>query len=111
MASTGFQPSVDALSGLEFDPEERRLHVELQERAQEARDAAREAVAHSQELRWLVREWKVGTFTSRCAWCRRYRVGDRWLEAARTPPVRVSRTTHTICDDCAAALREAGLSA
>jgi hypothetical protein len=72
---------------------------------------ARETVAHSRELAWLLGAAIEGAFASRCAWCSRYRVGDRWLEAGRRrPPIPPSRTTHTICEDCVAALREAGLS-
>jgi hypothetical protein len=51
------------------------------------------------------------TLTARCAWCRRYRVGGRWFDAGRRPPIPPDRTTHGICDECAERLREAGLSA
>lgn len=49
-------------------------------------------------------------FTTRCAWCGRYRVGDRWVAVKDVPSIKESSTTHGICEDCMAALRDAGLS-
>jgi hypothetical protein len=50
--------------------------------------------------------------TTRCAWCSRYRVGERWLLARkRDPPPDAVDVSHGICPDCLAALRDAGLSA
>jgi hypothetical protein len=86
-------------------------HLGLLERARAAREAAAEARAYSQALRYVLEESRGRLFTSRCAWCGRYEVGDRWV-AVRAPSVAgETRTTHTICDDCATSLREAGLSA
>lgn len=103
--------SADPRYSHEPSAEEQHLHVALRERARNARHAAKETVAHSKDLAWLLSVCRQDTLTSRCAWCRRYRVGEHWLDAGRTPPVRASPTTHTICDDCAQALRDGGVSA
>jgi hypothetical protein len=48
--------------------------------------------------------------TTRCAWCGRYRIDDRWLVVERVPVFAERRASHGICDDCIAALKGAGLS-
>jgi hypothetical protein len=42
-----------------------------------------------------------------CAWCRRYLVGGRWIEASGAELA----TTHGICPSCTADLRAGGFSA
>ena len=55
---------------------------------------------------------REGGWVTRCAWCGRYRIGDDWVTSSYSRgPVRRSRTTHSICEDCVAGLREAGQSA
>ena len=90
--------------------EEQQRHAELRQRAREAVQAARTTVAHSQDLAWLFGEGTKLTLTTRCAWCRRYRVRGHWLDSGRTL-IPAGRTTHGICDECAEGLREVGLSA
>jgi hypothetical protein len=51
-----------------------------------------------------------GGLTTRCAWCGRYRIDDRWLVVERVPVFAERRAAHGICDDCIAALKGAGLS-
>jgi hypothetical protein len=86
-------------------------HGALRERARAVVEAARETVAHSQELRWLLEDPHERGFVSRCVWCRRFRLGERWLDAGARLRFGVGRTMLTVCDDCADALREAGSSA
>jgi len=52
-----------------------------------------------------------GGLTTRCAWCGRYRIDERWLVVERVPAFAERRgVSHGICDDCIAALKGAGLS-
>jgi hypothetical protein len=48
---------------------------------------------------------------ARCAWCGRYRVGDRWLPLGEVPEHTGADVSHGICPDCVAALRNTGKSA
>lgn len=91
-------------------PEEERLQDELLRRAQKAVDAAAEVVAHSQVLASVSSALRDGTLTSRCAWCGRYRIAERWVVVGRGDMIERTHTTHGICEDCVAALRDAGLS-
>jgi hypothetical protein len=84
---------------------------ELLRRAQEAIDAASELVAHSQVIVELSEDLREAELTSRCAWCGRYHLADRWVILRLALRVREQQTTHGICPDCLGALREAGLSA
>jgi hypothetical protein len=92
-------PLVDSRYGREIGWEETELHVALRTRAREAVESARGIVAASQELRALSDSLRETGMMSLCAWCGRYRLGERWA------------TAHTICDDCVAALQEDSLSA
>lgn len=126
MEVSNSRPPADLRYARKLGWEEPDLQVALRERAREVAAAARETVAHSLqlksrlgetvthsfELKWLSGGWKEEeTLTSRCAWCRRYQVGERWLDAGAIAAIPASRTSHTICDDCTRALRESGLSA
>jgi hypothetical protein len=90
--------------------EEERLREALLRRAQHAADAAAEVVAHSQVLAHVSAELRHLGMTTRCAWCGRYRIGDRWVVVEDSPLIHENQTSHGICDDCMRRLREAGLS-
>jgi hypothetical protein len=60
----------------------------------------------SSALRELAASMRAdGSLLTRCAWCERIRIGDRWLAAEElvrggiTPAVR-ERLTHGICPTC-----------
>ena len=54
---------------------------------------------------------REGRLTSRCAWCGRYRVAERWHVVAEMPEVVMyAGTTHTICEECVETLQKTGLS-
>jgi hypothetical protein len=87
-----------------------RLNEALLKRAQEAVDAAAEIVADPEVLAH-VSVVRAGTgLISRCAWCGRYRVGARWFVIEPKPQGLENKTSHGICDECVAVLREAGMS-
>lgn len=89
---------------------EERLIEALLGRAQEAVDAAQEIVADPEVLA-QVSLVRAGTgLISRCAWCGRYRVGSGWFVVEPKPQGLENKTSHGICDDCVAVLREAGMS-
>ena len=94
----------------EVASDEKRLHDALLKRAQEAVDAAAETVAASEVLAHVSEELRETGMTSRCAWCGRYRIGDRWLVVRDSVLIDRSRTTHGICEDCVDTLRGTGLS-
>lgn len=110
MAVDGSQQNHATRNAHESSRGEDEPYSALRKRAQEVAEAARETVAHSQELQWL-RDPNGRGFASRCVWCRRFRVGERWLDAGARLPLEVGRTALTICDACTEALREAGLPA
>jgi hypothetical protein len=90
--------------------EEERLQEALLKRAQDAVDAAQEIVADPEVLA-RVSVVRAGTgLISRCAWCGRYRVGGHWFVVEPKPKGLENKTSHGICDDCVAVLREAGMS-
>jgi hypothetical protein len=89
---------------------EERLKDALLKRVEDAVDAAAEIVADPEVLaRVSVVRSGTGLIT-RCAWCGRYGVGDRWFVVDPKPQGLENKTTHGICDDCVAVLREAGMS-
>ena len=52
---------------------------------------------------------------TRCAWCERYEVGNRWLPEKKIKTFLrggdwMSDATHGICPDCVQSLRRRGLS-
>lgn len=110
MQVTGSRPSADAAlqPGTPFAGDAARRA--LLDRAWEAQLAAREAVAHSCELEWVLAACEEGVTACRCPWCQRCQVGMRWLDVGMIPPAR-ARMTYTACDECRQALREAEMSA
>ena len=82
----------------------------LLERAQEAVDAAQKIVADPEVLAHVSLVRAGRGLISRCAWCGRYRVGGRWFVVDPKPQGLETKTSHGICDDCVAVLREAGMS-
>ena len=48
---------------------------------------------------------------TRCAWCGRYYLGERWVAVGSAPSFGDhAGVTHGICDDCVAELRAVGMS-
>ena len=91
--------------------EKEHLHEALLARAQEAVDAAAEVVAHAEAITTVSSDLREGALTSRCAWCRRYRVSDGgWVALRASVMIDFAETTHGICDDCIRSLRDRGLS-
>lgn len=81
-------------------------------RAQAAIDAAERVRARSEVITEISEALRESGMTTRCAWCSRYLVGDRWVVVADAPSfIRLAAVTHGICDDCVGELRAAGLSA
>jgi hypothetical protein len=91
----------------ETDP---HLHEALLERAEKAVEAAEEIVADSEVLGHLWSDLRETGVTSRCAWCGRYRAGERWVVVERAPTPLAMSTSHSICEDCVTALRRTGMS-
>jgi hypothetical protein len=68
-------------------------------------DDESEVIAHFME------QLREQGLTSRCAWCGRYQVGDRWLPATRIPAFALrARVSDGICPDCVDTLRDSGKS-
>jgi hypothetical protein len=87
-----------------------RLNEALLKRAEKAVDAAAEIVADPDVLAHVT-VVRAGTgLISRCAWCGRYRVGGRWFVVEPKPQALENKTSHGICDDCVAVLRQSGMS-
>lgn len=82
----------------------------LLSRVQAAVDAAQEILADPEVVAHvsLVRAGKG--LISRCAWCGRYRVGSHWFVVEPKPQGLEDNTSHGICDECVAVLREVGMS-
>jgi hypothetical protein len=91
--------------------EQELLQDALLKRAQEAIEAAARIVSTSDVLAHVSEDLRETGMTSRCAWCGRYRIGDRWMVLGQSRLIATSRTTHGICEDCIEVLRAAGLSA
>lgn len=87
------------------------LHDALIGRARKAIDEAHETVEDSDVLAHLTASGVDAGLVSRCAWCGRYRVGERWVDAGRGSALpQWSRATHGICPDCLDDLRRSGKS-
>lgn len=94
------------------EPGRGELDEGLLRRAQAAIDAAAQVRARSQVVVGVSAALRESGFTTRCAWCGRYRVGDRWVVVVDAPEfLELAAVSHGICDDCVGELRTAGLSA
>ena len=105
LAFGAFRVTVDDMRS----EEEERLHEALLDRAKAAVDAAAETVAHSEVVMAVSPEARGTVLTSRCAWCGRYRIAERWVVIEGHVSGEIG-TTHGICEDCVKSLRETGLS-
>lgn len=86
-------------------------HAALLLRAQEAIDAAVRVLDDSEVMVASSALLRDAGLPTRCAWCGRYHVADRWVVVEDMPDfVAFKSATHGICDDCLAALRAAGMS-
>jgi hypothetical protein len=64
-----------------------------------------EVVAH------ILEQARRDGVTARCAWCGRFRAGERWHRLDRQPSVLEKRQlSHGICPDCITELRRQGMS-
>jgi hypothetical protein len=86
------------------------LIEDLLTRVQEAVDAAQEIVGDPEVLAQVSLVRAGRGLISRCAWCGRYCVGGRWFVVEPKPQGLEAKTSHGICDDCVAVLREVGMS-
>jgi uncharacterized glyoxalase superfamily protein PhnB len=60
MAVQGHGPRADSWYSRELDAEEQERYATIRDRAQEARRAARESIAHARETRRMVVDWNEG---------------------------------------------------
>lgn len=96
---------------VERDPQPADVQAVLFARIEEAIAAADRLRVESEVLLDISAALRDGRLTSRCAWCGRYRVGERWMIVAELPQlVAYAGTTHTICDQCVDLLQKRGLS-
>lgn len=80
-------------------------------RVEQAVESASRLQTESELLIGISEALREGKLTSRCAWCGRFHVRDRWVVVEHMPELMVfPGTTHTICDDCVDLLRESGKS-
>jgi hypothetical protein len=91
--------------------EEERLTDALLRRASRAVEAAKEIVEESEVLVEVSAALREQGLTTRCAWCSRYRIGDRWVVVVRQERLfEAAATSHGICPACVAVLQDTGLS-
>ena len=87
------------------------IEAALFRRAEAAIEAAERVLARSEVAVGASAALRESGMATRCAWCGRYRAGDRWVLLAEAPDfVELAAVTHGICDDCIAELRASGLS-
>lgn len=87
------------------------IEAALLRRAEAAIEAAERVRARSEVAVGVPAALRESGMATRCAWCGRYRLGDRWVIVADTPDVESDAVSHGICDDCLVELRASGLSA
>lgn len=79
--------------------------------AEAAIEAAARIRATSAVVTALSADRRESRMTARCAWCGRFRIGERWLVVESMPVFADhAQITHGICEDCVEALRSAGMS-
>jgi hypothetical protein len=87
------------------------VEATLLARAEQAIESARQLCEESEVMLGASHTLREGGLATRCAWCGRYRIEDRWLVVERVPAfAERAGVSHGICDDCIAALKGAGLS-
>jgi len=91
------------------------LAESLRARVERAKAAAVKACADAAVLVELSTALREGTVTTRCAWCGRHRVDDRWLPESELPAYAtrshgLTNITHGICSACVRRLRATGRS-
>ncbi|MBV8479619.1 MAG: hypothetical protein JOY72_04875 [Actinobacteria bacterium] len=87
-----------------------RASAELREQMVETRRTVAATLAEALAVTHISASLRVGALTSRCAWCGRYRIADRWTRVFRPGFIERCGTTHGICDDCIVRLRAHGKS-
>lgn len=108
IGETGTDETGDRWEAVRRDARTARwLAATLRAEAQAACQVARDIVDDSKAVIHVSIGLRGGVFTRRCAWCRRYWIGDRWTTVSRSRLVLEDRTTHGICNDCTTAVREA----
>lgn len=90
------------------------LRETLVDRARKAVDRARETVRASEILAETSAAVRA-ELGARCAWCGRYRVGEKWLDEDELPAFAtgsrgLTNISHGICPACTDALRASGKS-
>lgn len=91
------------------EPDE--IEAALLRRAEAAIGAAERVLARSEVVVGASVARRESGMTTRCAWCGRYRLGDRWAIITDAPDfVGMAPVTHGICEDCVVELRASGLS-
>jgi hypothetical protein len=87
---------------------------QLAQRVETAIATAAETGRRSRLLRTASQRRRDGALTTRCAWCGRYAVGNRFRRPDETPSfvsfAGSDHVTHGICPDCIDALRREGKS-
>ncbi|HET8752528.1 MAG TPA: hypothetical protein VFM43_08395 [Gaiellaceae bacterium] len=94
------------------DPEhDLELEGHLLRRAEKAIDAAGQIRDESEAIGSVSDSLSESRMAARCAWCGRFRVGERWVVIEEMPAFGdASKVTHGICGACVEALRAAGMS-
>jgi hypothetical protein len=90
--------------------DEERLQDALLRRVSIAIEAAERTVADSEVLVEVSTRLREEGMATRCAWCGRYRIGDRWLVVPERALFDSLGTIHGICPDCVDTLQRAGMS-
>jgi hypothetical protein len=87
------------------------VEAALLRRAENAIEAAEQIRARAEVLVGASASAREAKMVTRCAWCSRYRFGDRWVVVEEAPAFTgFQDVTHGICEDCVAALRASGMS-
>ena len=88
------------------------IEAALLSRAEAAIEAAEGVLARTEVTVGASVALRESGMATRCAWCGRYRLGDRWVILTDAPDfVELAAVSHGICEDCIVELRASGLSA